>query len=191
MMLEVLGCGLHGLHNMRCGEGLAVLSRGANQQAAHEHELRRQHCKLPLHRGLRAGFHPLFSKRELAADDGIDEKILHDVRILVEERRVEPVVGNCVLGGEALQRCARPIADARCKGVDALDKARPHIGLVQHHPGKPKHHIQLGRRVRGQIRHRRPQRSLGHRRLKVQNEFRNNTIELASGNRIQTRAKHT
>jgi len=168
-----------------------VVPRRADQQAAHESELCRQHGKLSLHRGLRARLHPLFSKRELAADNGVDQKVLHDVGILVEERSIEAVVRYCVFGGEAFERCARPIADARCKGVDALDKTRPHIGLVQHHPGKPKHHIQLGRRVRGQIRHRRPQRSLGHRRLKVQNEFRNNTIELASGYRIQTRAKHT
>jgi len=190
MMLEVLGCGLHGMHNVRCGERFAVVSGSADQQSAHERELCCQQGELTLHRRLYTEPHSLFSKRELAADDGVDEKVLHDVRMAVEEGSVETVVRPRVLGREAFQRRARTIADALGEGSNALHKARPHVRLVQHHSRQSQHHIELGRGVHGQILHPRPQRPSGYGRLKVRDEFGHGPLEIAAGNRIEPRAKH-
>jgi hypothetical protein len=163
MMLEVLGSGLNRLHNVGCGEQLAVMSRSADQKAAHQRKLRGQHGEFPLHRGLRACLHSFLPKGKLAANDGVDEEILHYVGIVVEERRIEAIVGDCVLRGETLERCAGPIADALGEAFNALDKPRTHIGLVQHHSRQPQHYIQLGSRVHGQICHSRAQRPCSHR----------------------------
>jgi hypothetical protein len=133
MVLEMLRCSLHGVDYVSRGERRAMVARNADQQAAHERELRRQQNEFPSLAGLRAGPHSLFSERKLAAEDGVDEEVLQDVRMTVEEGSKAAVVGKGIMGGERFQRCAGPVADARGEGLHALHKTRPYVGLVQHH----------------------------------------------------------
>jgi len=75
MMLEMLCRCLHRMHHMFSGKPLAVKPRHADQQPLHQRKLSRQQRELAVHAGLCARPHSLPPKRELAADDRIDQVV--------------------------------------------------------------------------------------------------------------------
>ncbi len=85
----------------------------------------------------------------------------------LDERFIASVVRQFVMGGQALERGARAVADARRKGLHALGEAGIDIRLMQQHPGQPQHDIQLPANVDGDRVHRRQQSTGGDCSFKV------------------------
>jgi hypothetical protein len=189
-MLEVLGCGLHRMHNVRARERRAMKPRYADEQPAHERELRRQQSKLARHGRGRAVPHRVFAEGKLAAKDGVDKEVFHDVRMAGEEGRVTAIVGQRVLRGKGFEGRARAVADARCERPDALDETRPDVGLFQHQTSQAQNDIQLGGAIHGQRRHCGTQSSGRNRDLEVRQERWNAELEFALGDRVHAPAQH-
>jgi hypothetical protein len=115
------------VHDVFAGKRWSMVARNPDQQAPHERELRCQQREFPRHVGLRACPHPVFSIGELAAENGVDEKVFHDVRMAIHERCVESIVRKRVVGGERFERSARPVADARGEILNALHESGTNV----------------------------------------------------------------
>ena len=109
--------------------------------------------------------------------------------MLGEERRIVAIVRLCAMLGEAFQGRAGAVADARGEGLNALHKARPHVGAVQQHPRQPQHHVHLGGAIKRQCFHGRPQGSGRDRGLKIAEELGNALRKLATADLVQPSAK--
>ena len=126
-MLEVLCSGLYSVDDMRGCKLLAVETRYADEQTLHERELGGEEREFPGHARHCAGENAFFSIGKLAAKDGVDEEVFHDVRMTVEEGLIAAIVRLRVLRSEGLKSRARPVANAVGERFDALDESRAHV----------------------------------------------------------------
>jgi len=99
-------------------------SGNTDQQPSHHGEMRNQRCKLSCRGMYSIAILVVRAEWEPAAQNGVDEVILENVRMPIEKRREEPIMGCLVSSGQGRQ-CGggRAISDTRFESIDALNKS--------------------------------------------------------------------